>query len=78
MRAFGGGGRGAAREFSSGQIWRCRERQVKRAMSRMLLKRRLFSALTYHDLCVVRVLRTVSVRSEMLRALGEGGVMQES
>ena len=35
-----------------GQVWSGRVRQVKRAMSRMLLKRWLFSALTYHDLWV--------------------------
>ena len=49
LRAFGGGGRGDAGELSIGQVWRDRERQVKRAISRMLLKHRLFSALSYHD-----------------------------
>ena len=57
-----------------GQVWSGRVRQVKRAMSRMLLIKAPIIFRSYLPWSV----SSVSARSEMLRALGEGGVMQES
>ena len=70
LRALGGEGRGDA------GVWAGLERQG--ASSQEGDFENAFKALIIFRSYLPRSVSTVSARSEMLRALGEGGVMQES